>query len=130
MDATDFQSTAMMLQLAEGNQLSLTAAVGTIQRLYPPELLAASGDTAAEFTLEGGLGYVPISVHGLTKPDGWALEQKTGDTWERVDQAVEGNDYWQAYSDVDSNSYSLIYNVPNRDQTTYRLTRSPESAQN
>jgi len=126
MAASDFEGTAMMLRLAEGNQLSLTANVGTIQRLHPPELLAASGDTAVEFTLDGGLGYVPISVHGLTQPDGWTLEQKTGDTWEQVDQAVEGNDYWQAYNDVDSDSYSLIYNVPNRDSTTYRLTRSPE----
>lgn len=38
-----------------------------------------------------------------------------------MDQSVHGNDYWQAYSDVDGGSFTLIYNVHNRGTNTYRL---------
>lgn len=50
------------------------------------------------------------------------LQQLDGN-WELVDQSVHGNDYWQAYSDVDEGSFTLIYNVHNRGTNTYRLTQ-------
>ena len=117
--AESFQSTAMMLKLAEDNRLLLESTIGTVIRAHPPELMAAAGDTAVEFTLTGGLGYTPIIIHGLSQPNGWQLQQNGVP----VNQAVEGNDYWQAYSDADTGTFSLVYNVQNHGTNTYRLIR-------
>ena len=76
-----------------------------------------------EFTLAGGLGYTPITINGLENPQNWELQKNVNDCWEMVDQSVHGNDYWQAYSDVDAGSYTLIYNVHNRGTNTYRLVK-------
>ena len=46
-----------------------------------------------------------------------------GDSWERVDQSVEGSDYWQAYDDAATGSFELVFNVYNRGTTEYRLVR-------
>ena len=121
LDAEVYKNTGIMQVLAQGNKLIVASTVGTITRSQPPELQAASGDLAVEFTLTGGLGYTPIIIHGLTQPNGWQLQQNVAGIWEAVNQAVEGNDYWQAYSDVDSGTFSLIFNVHNRGTNSYRL---------
>ena len=126
LDAGSYKNTTMMQTLAEGNQLTLTTAVGTIVRAHPPELQAAPGQVAAEFTLTGGLGYIPIIIHNLAKPNGWQLQQEVSGSWEEVNQAVEGKDYWQAYSDADDGSFTLIYNVHNRGTNTYRLSETTD----
>ena len=123
MDSDDFQSTNMALRLAGGNHLEVTASEGTVVRSSPVELMAASGTTAVAFTLTGGLGYTPVIIHGLARPDGWRLERLEGEEWVRVDQSVEGNDYWQAYDNSASSTYDLIFNVHNRGTLSYRLVR-------
>jgi hypothetical protein len=123
MPAESFQSTEMLLALAAGNQLEVSASVGTAVRTYPVELAAASGATAVQFTLTGGLGYTPVTIHGLARPDGWSLERKVDGAWEKVSQEVEGNDYWQAYDDAASGTFDLIFNVHNQGTTEYRLVR-------
>ncbi len=123
MPSEDYQSTEMMIELADGNQLDVTPTVGTVVRTHPVELNASMGTTAVQFTLVGGLGYTPITVHGLARPDGWRLEQEIDGTWERVDQSVEGNDYWQTYDDPVSSSFDLVFNVHNRGTNEYRLVR-------
>ena len=123
MSEADFQSTAMMQTLAQDNQLDLAASVGSVTRTYPIELEASAGITAVQFTLTGGLGYTPVTIHGLARPDGWVLEQEVNGLWEELPQAVEGNDYWQAYEDVSSDSFDLIFNIHNRGTNEYRLTR-------
>ena len=123
MPEADFATPAMMRTLAEGNQLDVNVSVGTLLRTYPVELEASTSTTAVQFTLTGGLGYTPVTIHGLARPDGWRLEQNSEGTWERVNQAVEGNDYWQAYDDPASESFDLVFNLHNRAPTEYRLVR-------
>jgi hypothetical protein len=81
------------------------------------------GETAVQFTLTGGLGYTPVTIHGLSRPDGWMLEQLVEGSWERVDQSVEGNDYWQAYDNAAAGVFDLVFNLHNRETTEYRLVR-------
>ena len=123
MDSENYQSTTMMQTLAEENHLQIEASVGTVVRTHPIELDASTQETAVEFTLTGGLGYTPITIRGLARPDGWRLEQFVEGTWERVDQSVEGSDYWQAYDDVESGDFELVFNVHNRGTNDYRLVR-------
>ena len=119
LPAESFQSTEMMLKLAEDNKLILDCTIGSVIQAQPPELQAETGNTAVEFTLTGGLGYTPITVHGLSQPNGWQLQQNGVP----VNQAVEGNDFWQAYSDAGKGTFSLIYNVQNHGTNTYHLIR-------
>jgi hypothetical protein len=126
MDAEDYQSTNMMRLLAAENQLDVVTTLGTLRRSHPVELDSSTGTTAAQFTITGGLGYTPVTIHGLARPDGWQLEEVVDGEWEQVAQDVEGNDHWQAYDDPASESFSLIFNVHNRDTEEYRLVRYEE----
>lgn len=118
-----FQSTDMMMLLAEGNHLEVTPSLGSLIHTYPVKISAEEGTVAAQFTLEGGLGYTPVIITGLARADGWNLEKKVGETWEDLGQAVHGNDYWQAHEAVESNTFELIFNVHNTGATQYRLRR-------
>ena len=126
LPADDYQSTNMMELLATENQLDVAATIGTLRRSHPIELDATSGFTAVQFTVTGGLGYTPVTIHGLARPDGWRLEKDVDGEWERVSQEVEGNDYWQAHDDPASESFDLIFNVHNRGTQEYRLVREEE----
>jgi hypothetical protein len=119
--AEDFQTPQMMQGLAADNALTVDAAVGSVARVHPVELVADPGFTAVDFELTGGVGYVPVTIGGLARPDGWRLEVHVDGAWERVDQSVEGSDYWQANDGVDG--YQLVFNVPNRGTQRYRLVR-------
>ena len=123
MSGISFQRTDMMLKLAADNHLEVTPFVGTLLRANPVELSAAPGATAARFILSGGLGYTPITIRGLARYDGWRLERLDADGWARVDQSVEGNDYWQAFDRASDQSFDLIFNVHNRGAHQYRLVR-------
>ena len=123
MDAQDFASTDMLHTLATGNHLEVTATQGTLSRTWPVELEAAVGEVAVQFTLTGGLGYTPVTIHGLTRPDGWHLEQNVAGSWTPVDQSVEGSDYWQAYDNTAAGSFDLVFNLHNTAATEYRLVR-------
>ncbi|MDG1478580.1 MAG: hypothetical protein P8R54_03270 [Myxococcota bacterium] len=123
MASDRFNTTDMLQALATGNHLEVTATVGSLSRTSPVELEAAVGETAVQFSLTGGLGYTPVTIHGLTRPDGWKLEQLVKGSWERVDQSVEGNDYWQAYDNTAAGSFDLVFNLHNIEATEYRLVR-------
>ena len=120
----DFQSTAMMLKLADEGHLRVEASTGTLLRTHPVELQAARGEEAVQFTLTGGLGYVPVTIWGLSRPDGWQLEIWQDETWTPVDQSVEGMDWWQARDEPTSEDFALVFNLPNRYTEQYRLVRA------
>ncbi|MGK0359711.1 MAG: hypothetical protein ACI9U2_002017, partial [Bradymonadia bacterium] len=116
-----WRSTVMALTLAAGNLIEVAATVGQVRRSQPVEIDAAVGTIAADFTVDGGLGYVPIRVRGLPRHDGWQLERFEDDAWAPVDQAVHGNDFWQATVDPVAGTYTLTYTVANRGLMRYRL---------
>ena len=86
---------------------------GTLETLYPAiRVEAAKG--RAEFTLSGGLGYVPITFSGLLSPRGRALVLDG----QRLDQSTHGNDFWQTDYDAATKRWSLTFNVPASDGVT------------
>jgi hypothetical protein len=123
MPEASYQSTDMMLELADGNRLEIVPTVGLVSRIHPVELQASVGPIAVQFMMTGGLGYTPVTIRGLARPDGWRLEKQADGLWQRVSQEVEGNDYWQAYDDVASTGFDLVFNVHNRGTHEYRLIR-------
>ena len=99
-----------MWREAAGNDLQVTAARGVVERTWPVRVRAA-GDRA-EFSVTGGLGYVPLTIAGLTSCRAPCLEQREGDgPWQPVDQAVHGKDFWQVDRDAASGTYEVTYTV-------------------
>lgn len=121
LPAPSWRTPAMGQRLAAGGALAVTATTGELRRAHPVEIDAAPGPVAAQFTVRGGLGFVPVTFHGLPRHDGWRLQRASGPIWVPVDQSVHGNDYWQTRWDGVTGTYSLTYNLPNREEQRYRL---------
>ena len=92
---------------AVGNTRRVEVQQGRLERLHPDVRVAAEKG-CAEFTILGGLGYVPITVTGLPTHRGG------GFTVDGVpcDQAVHGNDFWQTDFDPVSRTWSQTVTVP------------------
>ena len=100
----------MVFREAAGNDLAVTATTGTVERIFPPEIRCDDrGD--AVFSLEGGLGYVPITISGVRDYRRCVLERRTDEGWQAVDQSVHGNDFWQADYSPTTRSWDLTFNV-------------------
>ena len=123
-------SDAMYQQVVGGNLIS-KAAIGTIKSSYPIAIVADNSqqEVVAQFDINGGLGYSPVTIEGLPSYKGYKLQVKQGAGWKDIDQSVKGNDFWQAYYDVNTGKYSLTYNVKNTSgllfntNNTYRLVK-------
>ena len=110
--------------MALGNKYSVDVDHGTLISLYPIEIESAHDSLAAVFTLSNGLGYTAVTISDLSQADGWILEINVSGIWQKVDQSVQGNDYWQANFDIVSQTYSLTYNIHNRGTNQYWLRRA------
>ena len=77
---------------------------------------------AAEFTLRGGLGYVPLTFTGLASPRGHVLRLDD----QPVDQAVHGNDFWQTDYDPAAQRWSRTYNIPIHDDRPHTIQFTAE----
>ena len=58
----------MMQMLATDNQLTISPSIGTLVSSYPVEIQAVDDDIAAQFSLDGGLGYTPVRLNGDSFP--------------------------------------------------------------
>ena len=125
LPGNQWRTIAMALELAVGNHLVVEPVIGQLRRTQPVELDAEPGAIATQFTLTGGRGYVPITVYGLMRHDGWQLQTQADDGWVTVDQSLHGNDFWQARFNGENGTYDLTWNIPNRAATTYRVIWQP-----
>ncbi|MDR1666755.1 MAG: T9SS type A sorting domain-containing protein [Bacteroidales bacterium] len=127
--STDFTSWRLSHLYATQTKMRATATVGVAERNMPCELVATGdGDgTVCEFTVSGGIGYVPVTVKNLPGYAGWQLQQWQNSSWINVNQAVHGNDWWQAWYDAETATYELSYTLPHtgkNDVIRYRLVKS------
>ncbi len=110
---SEMNTAASALRQAKDNAVSVFTTKGTIVNSYPVEIDTEEGAVKAEFTLTGGLGYTPIVFNGLEDYRGYSLEVNKNGVWEKVDQSVFGNDFWQVNKTPDG-KYRQVYNVKNR----------------
>lgn len=99
----------MFLREAAGNHLTITPGLGTLENLHPLQIRADSNRAA--FTLRGGVGAVPVTFTGLTDYRHPVLEQKTGDTWQKIDQSVAGNDFWQCDFNAATGTWEITFTI-------------------
>jgi hypothetical protein len=129
MPAEDFTSWRLSHLYAVQTKMKATATVGVVEKHMPCEIIAVSGDAdvVCDFTVNGGIGYVPITVKNLPGYSGWQLQQWQNNSWINVNQAVHGNDWWQAWYDAETATYELSYTLPHtgkNDVMHYRLVKS------
>jgi hypothetical protein len=104
--ARDADTWRMVQREAAGHDLQPAARRGRISQSYPLRI-AVDEHQAAEVSLRGGLGYVPVTFTGLTAPDGYEL-------WvddQPLKQAVHGNDFWQTDFDVAAQRWQQTFNI-------------------
>ena len=126
--ANEFNTYKVAYRYAVGNKTTTTASVGTVEQQTPIFVKCASGEVLAEITVKGGMSYVPLTFRGVPAYTGYELQVKKGSKWEKVDQSVHGNDYWQCWYDSDKGTYELTYNVEHTGDKnatySYRLVKS------
>ncbi|MBL7224205.1 MAG: hypothetical protein ISS72_10150 [Candidatus Brocadiae bacterium] len=68
---------------------------------------------------------MPIRFEGLRSAAGYALHRLEGRRRRPLDQAVHGNDFWQADYDAESNTHKLSFNLvlDGADETAWVLTQ-------
>lgn len=105
----------MIHREAVGNDRRGQATVGALESLWPAVRIRAAANRA-EFTLTGGLGYVPLTFTGLTSPHGVLVVDD-----QPVDQSTHGNDYWQTDYDAGEKTWQMTFNIPVNDARPHRI---------
>ena len=105
--ATMEDSWRLVYREAVGNARRVAVRKGRLIRLHPDVRVAAE-DGRAEFTITGGIGYVPITITGLPthRGGGFTIDGTPSD------QAVHGNDFWQSDFDPETATWSQTVTVP------------------
>jgi hypothetical protein len=105
--ATMQDSWRLVNREAVGNARRVAVRKGRLIRRHPDVRVAAE-DGRAEFTITGGIGYVPITITGLPthRGGGFTIDGTP------CDQAVHGNDFWQTDFDPETGTWSQTVTVP------------------
>ena len=112
----------MIHREAVGNDIDVQMRFDAVAR--PRPLMIHVNADNAEFTLTGGLGYVPVTISGLRSYREPVLEQKVGDGWKVVDQSVYGKDFWQANFDPIVATWQITYSLPMDTPGDKRIART------
>ena len=105
----------MIHREAVGNDLAVTVALGKLVRTRPTMIQAR--DNRAGFTVTGGLGYVPITISGLTDYRAPKLEISAGDKW-------RSTGFHQCDYNAESRTWEITYSIPLDSPGDARTTRS------
>ena len=100
----------MIHREAAGNDLNIRMKEGRLVKNYPVEI-SVSAMQRAQFTVSGGLGYVPATFTGLKDYRHSKLYRISGAKIIAEDQSVNGNDFWQTDYDTVSGTWSITYNI-------------------
>ncbi|MBL9189671.1 MAG: hypothetical protein JNK23_19475 [Opitutaceae bacterium] len=96
---------------AAANRPTLQTANGERVRDWPLTLTAGA-EREQSFTLQGGLGWIPVRLTGLTAPDIGMLQRTTSTGREAVVQGETTRAFWQTDYDAAARSWSVTYNLP------------------
>ena len=100
----------MIYREAIGNNLEVSAVSGCSVIDNYPVKVEANGNTAC-FTITGGRGYVPVTITNVESYSAPVLYQKINGAWQKINQAVYGNDFWQTEYNASAGKWEITYNV-------------------
>ena len=100
----------MVYREAIGNDLKVVISTGgKVMNYYPIEIESKSNTVL--FSVIGGRGYVPLTITNVNSYSNPALFQKVNGNWQKINQAVYGNDYWQTEYNAVNGKCDITYNV-------------------
>ncbi len=109
--ATNYANTyKMVLREAIGNSLLLNISAGMLVQTYPSIAIGVTNDFA-QFSVTGGLNYVPVTFTGASTYQNPLVEELVGTNWSAVNQTVNGNDFWQADYNGANLKWDITYNL-------------------
>ena len=101
----------MVYREAVENNVLVNVTKGELIHHYPTQIKVGNNDTAT-FAISGGLGYIPITISGLSNYQSPALYWFFEGRWQLIDQGYYGNDFWQADYDAETKTWDISFNVP------------------
>ena len=112
----------MIHREAIGDDRKVEVTAGQLERVWP-DVRVRTADGQGSLSLDGGLGYVPVTFSGLKSGNGHLLMIDG----KEFDQSVHGSDFWQTDYDPESRSWSRTYNIPGEDRKvrSIRLVSRP-----
>lgn len=111
----------MVYREAVGNDLDVIVSTGRLVDSYPIKIEA--GDDKAAFSVSGGLGYVPLTITGVRSYLQPELFESVDGKWQKIDQSIHGNDFWQTDFNQRSETWDITYNLDLDTPNDQRLTR-------
>ncbi|GMU91801.1 MAG: hypothetical protein AMXMBFR4_08590 [Candidatus Hydrogenedentota bacterium] len=101
------------LNLQSGSGTVAEAMEATLHLVCWPVAVRARGGVRAQFSIEGGLGYTPVTITGAKSNGPFRLEVVEGGRARTVEQSSPaGNDWWQSRYRPESNTWDLIFTLP------------------
>ena len=94
---------------AVGNDITLSVTIGEPISNYPIKI--KTDKNIAEFTVEGGIGYVPLTLTNINSYKNPKLFWKVNGQWQSINQEIHGNDFWQSEYDTASGTWDITFNI-------------------
>ncbi len=111
----------MVYREAMGNDLDVVVSSGGSLTANYPIKIKSTGNSVS-FSVTGGRGYVPLTITNVENFQSPELYQKVSGSWQKIDQSVYGNDFWQTDFNVSTEKWDITYNVnldsPNDERQT------------
>ena len=117
-----------MYQQVYGGKVTAKATKGSVIANHP--VIIECENDECEFSITGGLGYVPLLIENVSSYKGYSLQQKVNGEWVKIDQSVLGNDYYQVVYNAKTGKYQYAFNVKNTKglgfqmEETYRFLKT------
>lgn len=99
----------MVHREAVGNDITLSVTIGEPISNYPIKI--KTDKNIAEFTVEGGIGYVPLTLTNINSYKNPKLFWKVNGQWQSINQEIHGNDFWQSEYDTASGTWDITFNI-------------------
>lgn len=106
---TKANSWDMMLREAVGNNIVVSVAKGELENNYPIKI--ESIKNKAQFSVTGGMGYVPLTITNVGRYQNPELFKKVNGKWRKINQEVYGNDFWQSEYNPETKTWDITYNI-------------------
>nr|BDG62584.1 fucoidanase [Flavobacterium sp.] len=96
---------------ALGNTLKVSASVGEVLHKFPV-VIKANENNEATVVIEGGIGYVPITITGIKDYKKFNINIYKNGKKINVNQEVHGKDYWQTDYNSTTRTWDITFSMP------------------
>jgi len=94
------------------NHLIVSVVGGSVERTLPVQIRTEDGEKVS-FSIQGGVGFIPVTIRGVKKQGPFQLKHKVGEQCEMINQSSSlGNDWWQTDPGQETGGMEITFTVP------------------